>query len=187
MGINDGNAEDSGEAGEATREASPVSQPRRSMQQLDTIHASKDPLWRVSKEEALRLCRVWEDEMGMMYPVLDINGVIAHAQKLYQFMEAAHKSGLVQQGFPGADAIQDEDTDILKMVLATAMTAEAAGKTELGQMLFEYVHPAIDTMMLGRVSVKGIRLLVLTVCCPCASFTRPTNTSIGNVRVPPRQ
>ena len=102
--------------------------------------------------------------IGLMYPVLDINKVIAYAQKLYRFMEAAHRSGLMQQGMPGADAIDDEDTNILKMVMATAMTVEASGRSELGRRMFEYVHSAIDNLLLGNVGIKGIQLLVLTVC-----------------------
>lgn len=137
--------------------------PRKSGQVLRTTHKQKDPIWSVSQEEALRLCRVYEDEMGTMYPVLDIEKVIEYTTKLYRFMEAAHRSGLMQQGLPGADAIDDEDTNILKMVLATALTVEASGRSELGQRLFEYVQPAIDQMLLGNVGVKAIRLLAMTV------------------------
>jgi hypothetical protein len=125
--------------------------------------SSKDPIWHVTQEEALRLCRVWEDEMGLMYPVLDINKVIAYAQKLYGFIEAAYRSGLMLLGTPGLDSMDDEDTNILKMVLATAMTVEGSGRSDLGHKLFEYVHPAIDQLLLGSVGIKGIRLLVLTV------------------------
>ncbi|KAK5168057.1 uncharacterized protein LTR77_006625 [Saxophila tyrrhenica] len=156
----------SGEAGNATREASPeqsaTARDRDRMQYSHQMHSTKDPIWAVSREEALRLCRVWEDEMGIMYPVLDMDKVIAHTQHLYRFMEAAHRTGLMQQGFPGADAIDDEDTNILKLILATALTAEGSGKSELGQRIFDYVHPAIETLLLGNVGIKGIRLLVLT-------------------------
>lgn len=166
MGItsqNDGEEGASGGAGSGTRDPSPDASPP-SRQLVQNMHASKDPIWSVSQEEAMRLCRVYEDEMGLMYPVLDISKVIAYAQKLYRFMEAAHRSGLMQQGLPGADAIDDEDTNILKMVLATAMTVEASGRSDLGRRLFEYVHPAIDNLLLGKVGTKGIRLLILTVC-----------------------
>lgn len=184
-------AGDSGEGGSATREVSPEPAPVqsstvRSLQvQKDSIHANKDPIWAVSEEEAIRLCLLWEDEMGMMYPILDIGKVIAYAKKLYMFMNAARKSGFVQEALSGPDAIDDEDTNILKMVLATGLTVEASGRSELGQRIFEYVHPAIDNLLLGNVGVKGIRLLVLTVSLllqaigvnyadwtrPCMNFT----------------
>lgn len=168
MGITsqeDGESGASGGALTGTREASPNGSPpeRDKMQIVRDYHADKDPIWTVSRDEAMRLCRVYEDEMGLMYPILDTNKVIAYAEKLYRFMEAAHRSGLMQQGFPGADAIDDEDTNILKMVLATAMTVEADGRSDAGRKMFDYVHPAIDNLLLGQVGTKGIRLLILTV------------------------
>lgn len=164
MGISSGD-ETTGTNG--TQNPSPDESP--SMRQIgaqlvQSIHADKDPIWSISQEEAIRLCNVYEDEMGLMYPILDIKKIIQYAQKLYRFMEAAHRSGLMQQGMPGADAIEDEDTNILKLVIATAMTTEAAGHSELGQRMFEYVQPAADNLLLGNVGIKGIRLLILTVC-----------------------
>ncbi|KAI6897753.1 hypothetical protein KC355_g20106, partial [Hortaea werneckii] len=166
MGITPG-AEDggSGTAGFTTGDPSPVQSPpprdRNSGQYLSSTHAQKDPIWSVSQEEAIRLCHVYEDEMGMMYPILDSSKMIAYAQKLYRFMEAAHRSGLMQQGMPGPDAIDDEDANILKMVLATAMTVESQGRSELGRRLFECVQPAIDNSLHGNVDLKGVKLLVL--------------------------
>lgn len=170
MGITSQSEEDvsgSGGAGTGTREASPEP-PQPSGQLLPTTHQSKDPLWSIPQEEALRLCRVFEDEMGLMYPVLDINKVLDHATKLYRFMEAAHRTGLMQQGMPGADAIDDEETNILKLVLATALTTEASGRSDLGQRLFEVVQPAVENLMLGNCGVNAIRILVMAV-----SLARP--------------
>lgn len=151
------------DAGTGTAVGTPQRSPAVRGQLLHTFHADKDPIWSISQDEALRLCRLYEDEMGLMYPVLDVNKVVDYAVKLYTFMEAAHRSGLMQQGLPGADSIDDEDTNILKLVMATAMTVEGSGKSELGQRIFEYVQPAIDTMLLGAVGVKAIRLLTMTV------------------------
>lgn len=180
MGITSQGEEDisgSGGAGTGTAEATPDRSPLKSnMQLVQSIHAQKDPIWSISQEEALRLCRVYEDEMGLMYPILDINKVIDYATKLYRFMEAAHRTGLMQQGLPGADSIDDEDTNILKMVLATAMTVEACGRSELGQRLFEYVQPAVDQMLLSNVGTKAIRLLTMTVCTPF-TFSHPLLTT----------
>lgn len=170
MGItsqtNEGAEEGSGGAGSNTREPSPAGSPpsRNRMQLLQDMYAGKDPIWSVTQEEALRLCRVYEDEMGLMYPLLDIDKVIAYAQKLFRFLEAAHRSGLMQQGFPGADSIDDEDTNILKLVLATALTVEASGRSELGRKIFDYVQPAVDNLLLGNVGIKGVRLLSMAVC-----------------------
>ncbi len=194
MGItsqNDASRGESGDAEQATREPSPVSTNlagiKLSQAQFPADPLSKDPIWTISQDEALRLCRVWEDEMGMMYPILDINKVIEYAQKLSRFMEAAHRSGLMLLGTPGMDSMDDEDTNILKMVLATAMTVEGSGRSEQGQRLFEYVHPAIDRLLLGNVGIKGIRLLVLTVRMPRTVSRQLIDFLTGYVRVSPRQ
>lgn len=164
------NVNGSGVAGTNAAEGSPDRSPFRDIiansgQLVQSIHGDKDPIWSISQEEALRLCRVYEDEMGLMYPVVDVNTVVDYATRLYRFMEAAHRTGLMQQGMPGADSIDDEDTNILKMVLATALTVEASGRSELGQRLCEYVQPAIEQMLLGNVGIKAIRLLTMTVSC----------------------
>ena len=126
MGImSQGRGVEDGTGGTGTQDPSPGPSPLLrpgSMQLARGTHADKDPIWSVSQEEALRLCHVYEDEMGLMYPLLDINKVLQHVRKLYRFMEAAHRSGLMQHGMPGSDSIEDEDTNILKLVLATAMT-----------------------------------------------------------------
>ena len=157
----------SGDAGTASALTSPPRSPNLPVfpagQVFPVLHAQKDPIWSIPEEEALRLCRVYEDEMGLMYPVLDIEKVTSHTKKLYSFMRAAHRTGLMQQGLPGADSIEDEDTNILKLVLATALTVEGTGRSDLGQRLFEIVQPAVDNLLLGTVGVKGIRLLTLTV------------------------
>lgn len=124
---------------------------------------AKDPIWTVPKDEGLRLCKVFEDEMGAMYPIVSANRLLTYAMKLYGFMDAVTRNGFVQLGMPGADAIDDEDTNILKMVLAIAMTVEGSGHSDRGRKLFQYVQPDIDATLLGSVGVKGVRLLALTV------------------------
>jgi hypothetical protein len=166
MGITGQGEEDaSGSGGVVTTDVTPQSSPllKHGNQSMPTIHTDKDPIWSIPQKEALRLCRVYEDEMGLMYPILDVDQVVDYAVKLYDFMEAARRSGLMQQGMPGPDAIDDEDTNILKLVIATALTVEASGRSELGQKIFEYVQPAIDTMLLGAIGVKAIRMLALAV------------------------
>lgn len=165
MGITsqaEGNVNGGTDTGIVTTEVTPEP-PESTVQFVPTLVTDKDPIWGISKDEALRLCRVYEDEMGLMYPVIDVDKVVAHANSLYRFIEAAYRTGLMRQNLPGADAIDDEDTNILKLMLATALTVEACGRSELGQRLFEYVQPAIDNMLLGNAGIKGVRLLTMAV------------------------
>jgi hypothetical protein len=167
MGITDGKADANGEDVQALQPSTSPGQMERNMQLLQAVHEEKDPIYSVSREEALRLCRVYEDEMGIMYPVLNIQSVMEYTERLYSFIDAARRNGLVQQGFPGADAIDDENTIILKMIIACASTMEGSGSSELGQSIFESpgVREAVAKATNGyMISYKAPRLLVMTVC-----------------------
>lgn len=150
------------EASADSMQQSPIRSPGR-FQASKWATEEKDPIWSITREEALRLCRVYEDEMGIVYPVVDISKVTAYANKLYVFLEAMHRSGLMQPGLSGPDSVEDEDTNVLKLVMATALTIEGSGRSELGKRIFEYVQPAVNNLFVGNLGVKSIQLKVLTV------------------------
>lgn len=143
--------------------------PRGSPQQLRapmapmTIHPNKDPLWKIGKDEACRLCRVYEEEMGLMYPVLDLENTLSHANMLFTFTESAAKTGLINPYLSGPDRLGNSDVNILKMILATALIVEGKGESELGRELYESTREAFERRLLGDVDIKGLVLLVLVV------------------------
>jgi len=49
--------------------------------------SGKDPILEVGEEEAIRLCRVYEEEMGLLYPILNIEEIIIHAKNLVRRKE----------------------------------------------------------------------------------------------------
>jgi hypothetical protein len=128
-----------------------------------SIHTNKDPIWNISKHEALRLVRVWHEEQGVMYPILDVDKVLRYAEMLFTFIEAATRSGLMQGAMPGADDIMDEQTSVLKLILAITLVLEGRGKDALGERLFENVHKVVVRTLSEPVSLAGINLLALTV------------------------
>ncbi|TIA35511.1 fungal transcriptional regulatory protein [Aureobasidium pullulans] len=125
------------------------------------LHASKDPIWHVNREEALRLIRVYQDDMHIMYPLVSIPELTAYVNKLYTFMESAQRTGLMMRAFPGADSIDDEETNILKIVMATAMVVEGSGRSDLGRSMYAYVQPSIDALFLGDTGLRSVQLLAL--------------------------
>lgn len=127
------------------------------------LHATKDPIWNVNRDEALRLIRVYQDDMHIMYPLLSIPELVAYVNKLFTFMESAQRTGLMMRSAPGADSIDDEETNILKIVMATAMVVEGSGRSELGRAMYDYVQPSIDALFLGDTSLRGVQLLALAV------------------------
>lgn len=128
------------------------------------MHPSKDPIWIIQREEALRLLGVYEDNMHEMYPVVSIARLKEHVDFLYKFMEAATRSGLMRMDAEGMDGINDNETNILKLILAISLHVEGQGRSELGLRLFEHVQPAVDALLLGEAGIKDVRILVLTVC-----------------------
>jgi hypothetical protein len=100
-----------------------------------------------------------------MYPVLDIEKVILHATNLFRFMEAALRNGLASEfHLPSNQGIKDDNTNVLKMVLAIALIVEGSGESETGNRLYESVKNYAD-IILHRESIdfKTLPLLVLVV------------------------
>ena len=142
-----------------TADGTPMGSPRPEVR----LHESKDPIWSVSRDEAMRLLRVYEEQIADLYPVVSIPELVSQAHSLYSFMEAAARQGLMLKAMPGADAINDDKTNTLKLVLAIAMCAEGMGNSEKGQRMFDYVQPAVRGLLLGSAEINHVRMLALAV------------------------
>lgn len=161
MGIT--SLEDGDDEAVVTENVTPLgSPPPGVMAGRSILHATKDPIWALPKQEAIRLVKVWQEEMGMMYPFMDIEQLVHYAEMLFTFVEAAARSGLMQCGLPGSDGIVDDRTSNLKLVLAIALVLEGNGKDPLGQRLFENVHSVIDHTLSRPVDLQSINMLMLT-------------------------
>lgn len=147
-----------------TAHVSPAdSPPAHSSAVAINIHPSKDPIWSIHREEAVRLCEVYEEEIGIMYPVVDITTVTNQANLLYTFMEAATRTGFAQRGLPGADGLQDDSSILLKLILATTLVVEGGGKSDIGQRLFLNVKSVIESKLWGPHDIKNIQLFAIVV------------------------
>ena len=127
------------------------------------VHPAKDPLWKISKEEALRLCHLYEEEMGLMYPLINMEKMLADTNALFNFTESATKTGLVDLSKAGPDAIGNGDIWILKMVLASSLIVEGDGQSDLATELYESCREAFEARVWAPVDIKGLMLLTLVV------------------------
>lgn len=127
------------------------------------LHVSKDPIWHIDRDEAMRLIHLYQDDMHTMYPLVSIPELTAYVNKLFTFMEAAQRTGLMMRALPGADAIDDEETNVLKLVMAIAMVLEGSGRSDLGRTMYAYVQPSVDALLLGDTGLRSVQLLALTV------------------------
>jgi hypothetical protein len=143
-----------------TQEPSPVASPSAPARELPT-HQVMDPLWTLSKAEALRLCRVYEEEMGIMYPVLELPELLNQVHLLYGPTEHTLGPALQPDGKSGVDR---EDIHIIRLVFACALTAEASGRSEQAIALFDSVREVQDNCVWGPPEIKSIIFLTLVVC-----------------------
>ncbi|PBP15798.1 putative fungal specific transcription factor [Diplocarpon rosae] len=149
--------------GAITSDATPIGSPPPIQARLLIADENpcKDPIWQISKEEMIRLCRVYEEQTGLMYPVLEIERIITHGTNLYNFTEAALRNGLASIS-NSEKAIHDDQSLVLKMVLACATVAEGHGRSEIAYRLFESVREAADRRLHSEtVEVKSLPFLVL--------------------------
>lgn len=148
-------AHDQALEGQHSEVASPGLQPARSL--------AKDPLWLMKREDVIRLCRVYDDEIGLLYPILDIEKTITEANVLFNFMDSVVRTGLLKDEIERGDTLHDDDINILKMVLAAAMALLGSGESEIGHRLFNSVHTGSESRLWQPVNLKGLILLVITV------------------------
>ncbi|KAI1765010.1 hypothetical protein GGR53DRAFT_491773 [Hypoxylon sp. FL1150] len=121
----------------------------------------QDPLWEFDKDELVRLCRLHDEEVGIMYPVVKIESVVSHARILSSWMEAARKNFQLP-GFGQEGGIKDHNTLLLKLVVCCALQVEEHGNSEKAQRLFNSVRPTTDRMLMSDPSdVKNMPLLAL--------------------------
>lgn len=129
----------------------------------NTIHPTKDPIWSIHRDEAVRLCKVYEEEIGIMYPLVEISTITSQANLLYTFMEAATRTGFAQRGLPGSDGLNDDSSVLLKLILATTLVVEGGGQSDIGQRLFLSVKPVIESKLWEPHDVKNIQLFTIVV------------------------
>ena len=163
MGITATSAETNYNASEANdspdTHTQTVSSPNQTSSSPVNGKPNQDPLWTLNRDEVLRLCRIYDEEINNMYPMLDVARTMTKAENFFNFMESASRTGLLDCG----NEFQDDDSSILKLVLACASTVEGQGSSELGQKLFESVRGTCDALLWQPLRVKGLTLLVLAV------------------------
>ncbi|KAK1701022.1 fungal-specific transcription factor [Colletotrichum godetiae] len=124
---------------------------------------SIDPLWLINEEEAVRLCNVYEEEIGIQYPFLDIGWLTERVRSLYHAMNSGSRLGFAFAAIPGPTIIDPQDLSLVKMVLSTALTVEAGGSSQLGRSLFLDVRKSSHDKLWESASIKSTMLYILLV------------------------
>ncbi|KAI1211174.1 uncharacterized protein F4807DRAFT_419276 [Annulohypoxylon truncatum] len=124
-----------------------------------TPNSPRDPLWEFDKDDLVRLCRLHDEEIGIMYPVVKMDTVIRHAKSLSSWMEAARKNFMI---YGDESNLKDRNTVLLKLIVCCALQIEEHGNSEKAQRVFLSVRPTTDRMLMSDPSdVKNMPILAL--------------------------
>ncbi|KAI1632931.1 hypothetical protein F4809DRAFT_625385 [Biscogniauxia mediterranea] len=143
----------------------PTTSPRITQQVVPSPYNTRpppDPLWEFDKDELIRLCRVYEEEVGIMWPIVRIESIINHAKSVGAWIEAAKNNAFVPP--LGSDGtFSDHNSILLKVVVCNGLLVEEHGNSEKAERLFESIKPITNRMLSSDPSnVRNIPILALT-------------------------
>ncbi|KAH6605910.1 Zn2Cys6 transcriptional regulator [Trichoderma cornu-damae] len=117
-----------------------------------SVQQLPDPLLEFDKDEMVRLCRVYEDEIGIMYPVLNIQTVIAHVKNVSLYLRSQRPT----------EPLNDLQTLQLKAVMCCALVVEGHGHCDKATRLYESMESTINRkLMSDGLDVSNLPLLAL--------------------------
>lgn len=121
-----------------------------------------DPLWDYDVDEMIRLCRLHEEEVGIMYPVVNINDVIDHARRVSRILESAKGNGLVHMDMGRGGGVSDIKSLELKIIMCCALVVQENGYSVKANRLWESIQPIADRMLMSDPSdVANLPFLAL--------------------------
>lgn len=129
------------------------------------LYMSDDPLWSVNEADVIRLCKVYDEEIGIMYPHIDMNKVLANVNVLFNctFASISLSTGSGQMYFHGADAVDNDDIMTVKMVVAIGLLLAGKGKSDPSQQLYDSVKDNINAKIVSTLNIKSVTLFILAV------------------------
>ncbi|KAL4901125.1 hypothetical protein BDW74DRAFT_181979 [Aspergillus multicolor] len=125
----------------------------------DVEAISNDPLGCLGKDEALRLVTVYENNVGVMYPCIDLESVRCYVNDYYK---DGNGTGPTPPGMTDQDWFFARDVEVLKILLATALLAESHGRSERAAVLADSVEDRFATRVkIPEVDMKELLILTL--------------------------
>ncbi|KAF4419282.1 putative transcriptional regulatory protein [Colletotrichum fructicola Nara gc5] len=158
--------------GDSEDQNAPFAMPEDSPFRLGPQENPTDPLWNFTQDEMIRLCRLHEEEVGIMYPVINIPSVIEHVRNLWSYMESARKQGAMP-------LINDDKTLQLKIVMCCALVVEEHGHSEKAIKLID----SMDAVVNRKLMVDPVDFTSLPALCLLAGYKFLANEEIAAWRV----
>lgn len=137
--------------------------------------SSSNPLLSLTEAEALRLVNVYEDAVGLMYPVVDLKSIREYIIDFYHHNQDS-STGQLSPPQNGNEEwwFSARDTEVLKIVLALALISESHGRSDLGNALAASVENtfASTRTQVPEVDMKELIILALVVSGILPKFER---------------
>jgi hypothetical protein len=121
------------------------------------------PIGGISKDEARRLCRAYSEGVGTMYPILDVEQLLSHIERVFSDYALDPCNSTKLQTPSRLRPSGEHGTDVLELVLAISLTCESGGRNPIAERLFKGVRGAPDAVLWDLVGIPGIQVLALMV------------------------
>ncbi|KAK3384699.1 hypothetical protein B0T24DRAFT_508118, partial [Lasiosphaeria ovina] len=142
-------AGDGNDDGNFQPEQTPRTSPTFQLPPQSPAQTSPHPLWEYGRDEVIRLCRLYEEEVGVMYPVISIRNVIDHAINLTSSMESVRRNGQIPPHGPDFD-VSDPRTLLLIIIMCCALAVEEHGNSAKADRLYDVIQPIIDRQLMAE-------------------------------------
>ncbi|KAG7409668.1 Patulin cluster transcription factor patL [Fusarium oxysporum f. sp. rapae] len=121
-----------------------------------------DPLWDISKTDAVILVKRWFTNMGRLYPFLREEELLDTIHRVYAVIGPISVGTPIPRRELAAEALLNDETNKLKIVLAVSKTMQDGGRNDQAQRLFQSTTEAVESLIWNPSGISGIQLLVLT-------------------------
>lgn len=151
------------ERGDHSATAASSRSPSPAVEELSLDDPNSDPIWLISRQEAVRLCDVYEEEINLSHPFLDMRTIRDNVSSLYDSMETLSSHGCSNVPLQRTSIIGSDDLKILKMVFSTALITERSGPGNIATALFRDVKCSVGEKFWGDVNIPTIIIFFLLV------------------------
>lgn len=143
----------------------PVSQtpppppPPPSMMPPPPATQSTDPMWDFDKDEMLRLCSLYEEELALMCPIVSVDTVLEHAANVASWMDHVRQGGRA----PADNFLHDSKGLLLRIIMACALAVEEHGNSARADQLYGSIEHVIDKKLMSE-PAKAEEIPILALC-----------------------
>lgn len=134
------------------------------------------PLEDLTSDEAERLVIVFDQILGMMFPILNLDDLLQLVRGIYHNLKPPKDQEIYTSATYNTTSLNKDDINIVKMVIAVALVAEGSRDDIMALKLYKSLQDEIDIKIWSsEVDLNGLILLILVVSNPYLALVRHGN------------